>query len=82
MALLENAKSWFASKGVVGGLIATVGSVAAIVGNLFGFTIEGSAVQEVRSAVETIMDNLLALVTAVGGIVAIIGRIFAKKTIA
>jgi hypothetical protein len=82
MALLEDAKKWFASKGVVGGLIATVGSVAAIIGNMFGFTVDGEAVNQVRTAVETIMDNLLALTTAVGGILAVIGRIFAKKTIA
>jgi hypothetical protein len=78
---MDQVKSWLASKTVWGGIITMVGSVAAMVAPLLGFTVDQGAVAEARGALEAISDNLTSLITLAGGALAIFGRIVAKTTI-
>ena len=64
----ENSKTWLQSKTIWGALIAIVASVA----SLAGVEIEAGEQAE-------ILDGIISLVAAGGGILAIIGRIAARS---
>lgn len=66
-----DSKSWLASKGVWGGIIAVA---ASIVGQLLGLTITEA---DVTQTVQHVSD----LISAAGGLLAIYGRIKATKVI-
>lgn len=78
---MDQVKSWLQSKGVWGGIIATVASLGNMIGPMLGFSIDQAAVGEATTILGTIADNLVSIIGAVGGILAVIGRIFAKKAI-
>ena len=63
-------KAWYQSKTVWGGLVAAGAAVAGAFGIDLGAEAQGQIVQ-----------NVTALAGAVGGIVAVIGRVTAKDTI-
>lgn len=63
-------KAWYQSKTVWGGLVAVGAAVAGAFGIDLGAEAQGQIVQ-----------NVTALAGAVGGIVAVIGRVTAKDTI-
>ncbi|MCK5296456.1 MAG: hypothetical protein KAJ75_06175 [Alphaproteobacteria bacterium] len=63
-------KPWWKSQGVWGGIIA----VAAGIGGLFGYSISGADQASIAEAG-------IGIASAVGGLVAIIGRISASKNI-
>lgn len=67
---MNDSKNFFASKTVWGGLIA----VAATVATWFGYGI-GTTDQA------GLVDGLVAIGGAVGGILAIVGRVMASKTV-
>lgn len=67
-------KPWYKSKGVIGGIIATVCSLLVVLG------VAGAEGAGEESG--AIADNIVAIIAAVGGIFAIIGRITAKTKIA
>lgn len=67
---MEDTKKWYESRGVIGGIIV----LAATIGGFFGYTID----QETQGQ---LVDMIMAGITAVGGIVAIWGRVRANKTI-
>ena len=64
----DNSKTWLQSKTIWGALIAIVASVA----SLAGVEIEAGEQAE-------ILDGIISLVAAGGGILAIIGRIAARS---
>lgn len=66
---LEN-KSWWASKGVWGGLVAVLAAVAGIFGFTFGV--------EAQEATVAMVTQILA---GLGGLLAIWGRVTAKQPI-
>jgi 2-methylisocitrate lyase-like PEP mutase family enzyme len=67
---MTGAKSIFASKGVWGGAIAVLAGMA----GFFGFAVTSSDTSEITSHI----DSILA---AVGGLLAVYGRITANKTL-
>jgi uncharacterized membrane protein len=66
----DTTKKWYESRGVIGGVIV----LAATVGGFFGYTV--SAEEQ-----NLLVELILALVTAAGGIVGICGRVRANKQI-
>ena len=67
---MDENKNWYQSKTVWSGIVVLV---AVVLGQL-GFTVDAATQGE-------IVDTLLAIITAVAGIVAIVGRIKATKQI-
>ena len=67
---MPNTKSWLASKAVWGGLIAIVATVATWFG--YGMSAGDQA---------GIVDGLVIVGGAVGGLLAIVGRVYATKQI-
>jgi hypothetical protein len=63
-------KAWYQSKTVIGGILAVLATIA----GAFGFTV-------VEADQVALVDNLAAVGTAVGGLLAIYGRITAKTKI-
>lgn len=66
----DTTKKWYESRGVIGGIIV----LAATIGGFFGYTV--SAEEQ-----NLLVELILALVTAAGGIVGICGRVRANKQI-
>lgn len=66
----EDSKPWYQSRGVIGGLVAVAAGVAAA----FKVNIAG----EMQAL---LVEAIIGAVAAVGGIVAVIGRIKAQKKI-
>jgi hypothetical protein len=67
----EQNKPWYQSKTIIGGIVAAACSVAAIV-----FKREIGA-----DMITLITDNIFSIVSALGGVLAIIGRLKAKGQI-
>ncbi len=67
---MEETKPWYLSKSVIGGLVAVVASVAGI----FHYSI-GDADQA------QLVELITGVVTLVGGVAAVVGRITASKKI-
>lgn len=67
---MNDTKSWLASKTIWGGLIA----VAAAVAGWFGYSLAAGDQA-------TLVDALVSIGGAVGGILAIVGRVMASKTV-
>ncbi len=65
-----NRKAWYQSRGVIGGVIAVAASVASI----WGFEVSAADQSE-------LVNYALAAGGAFGGILAVIGRLGAKKVI-
>lgn len=78
---MDQVKHWLASKTVWGGAITALASAAAMAGQFLGFSVDAAAVSEARTALEAISDNLVNIITLGGGLIAIWGRIVAKKVI-
>ncbi len=70
---MDSGKAWWASRGVWGGVVAAFAGVA----GLFGITLDAAAQAHV---VDAILATCSAL-SALGGVLAIIGRLRAQKTI-
>ena len=68
-----DAKNWWASRGVVGGLVAMVCGVLASMGY--------AAIAEDAAIMSNMTEAVLSAISAVGGAVAIWGRIRATKRI-
>ena len=67
---MDNSKPWYASTTIWGGVIALAASVA----SMFGHSV--SAADQA-----TLMSGVVQVAGGIGGVVAIIGRLVAKKTI-
>ena len=67
---VTKAKAWYESKTVWGGVLAVLASIAAA----FGYTV-------VEADQTALVDNLAAIGAAVGGVLAIYGRLTSKTTI-
>jgi uncharacterized membrane protein len=63
-------KSWYASKGVWGGILAVAASVAGIFGFTFGVELQ-----------EQVVSYITQLIGVIGGLLAIFGRVTAKQPI-
>lgn len=74
LGAMNDAKSWFQSSGVWGGIIAAVSGVGPIAAKALGYDISADDVQQVIAAASTIGS-------AIGGLVAIYGRVTATKVI-
>lgn len=71
------AKNPWLSKGIVGGALAAIAGVAMLIG--IDFTPDDA--QSIGDSVDSIADKLFELVSVVGGIVAIVGRVTANSKI-
>lgn len=69
--MTSDPKSWLASKGVWGGLIAVAAGVAGVLGYNFSTADQASA-----------MEAITAVISAFGGLLAIWGRVSARQPIA
>lgn len=67
---MDMIKSWAASRGVWGGVVAVAGAL----GGLFGYTL-------VDADQASLVEALSQIASAVGGVVAIWGRVTASKKI-
>ena len=68
---MEDTKKWYLSRGVWGGIIAAVASIAGIVGHTIN-------IEQQTQIVNTIMVLVPLFASAVGGLMALYGRIKAK----
>lgn len=66
----EEAKPWYQSRGVIGGIVAAIAGIAAV--------FKVNIAPEMQSV---LVDGLIGLAGAVGGILAVIGRIKASKKV-
>ena len=67
---MDSTKPWYQSKGVWGGIVAALAGL----GGLFGFTVP-------EGEMPAITDALVGLAAAVGGLLAVYGRIAASSRI-
>jgi len=68
--IMNETKPWYFSRGVIGALV----TVGASIGGIFGLAVEPSLTEQVG-------DQLLLIVTAVGGLVSLLGRMRATQRI-
>jgi len=78
---MEDVKSWLTSKGVIGGIIATLSPVLMLVLSFLGFMVTPGDIAEASTLLDTIQAAALSVIAAVGGILAWWGRIAATKKI-
>ena len=72
---MEDTKPWYASKAVIGGVLAAVAGIAAMIGYQFS----APAVEQTTNDTLLIVESIVAII---GGALAIWGRIKATKKIA
>ena len=70
-------KNPWLSKGIVGGALAAVAGVAM----LFGFDFSADDAKTIGDSVDTLADKAFEIVSVVGGLLAIVGRITANSKI-
>lgn len=78
---MDGVKSWLASKGVIGGILATLSPVLILIGSVLGYMVSPSDVTEAASLVDQLQALALSAIGVVGGILAVWGRIAATKKI-
>ena len=67
---MEQSKPWYKSKTVWGGIVALLAGIAGI----FGYSVG-------EEAQATVVESLLAVGSAVGGLIAVYGRVTAKDKV-
>ena len=78
---MDGTKSWLTSKGVIGGIIATLSPVIILVIGFLGGNATPGDVTEAAGIIDGIQESVIAIIGAVGGLIAIWGRVTAKKVI-
>lgn len=72
---MQDEKPWYLSKAVWGGVLAALAGLF----QLFGATLAPEDLGQLNDSAGVLIDQGPALVAAVGGILAVVGRVFAKK---
>lgn len=67
---MNNSKSWYASSGMWGGIVATLGGIAGVA----GYTLSPELITDLTAV-------CVSVASALGGVVAIVGRLRAVKRI-
>lgn len=78
---MEGVKSWLTSKGVIGSLVASASTIIMFIGGLAGFQVTPADVTEAATTLDAIQAAALSIISAVGALVGLWGRISATKRI-
>lgn len=72
---MDDVKAWYLSKAIWGGVLAALAGMF----QLFGATLAPDDLGQLNDSAGVLVDQGPAIVAAVGGILAVVGRVFAKQ---
>lgn len=79
---MENTKSWYLSKGVMGSALSGLGGIAMVVQAMMDFFQQNpDAAVGISNLIQVLMHNPMDIVVIIGSFVAWYGRMSAKTTI-